>query len=56
MTKTEDRLADALDAAARAVPEESLRPLVEPVPDTASATRDGRAGWRLPQPRWASPW
>lgn len=30
MTRTEDRLTDALTAAARAVPEESLRPLIVP--------------------------
>ena len=30
MTRTEDRLTDALTAAARAVPEEALRPLIAP--------------------------
>ena len=30
MTRTEDRLTDALTAAARAIPEDTLRPLVAP--------------------------
>ena len=30
MTRTENRLTDALSAAARAVPEETLRPLITP--------------------------
>ncbi len=30
MTRTEDRLTDALTAAARAVPQETLRPLIAP--------------------------
>lgn len=45
MTRTEDRLADALDAAARAVPEESLRPLVAP---QHRRPRLGRPGWLAP--------
>ena len=47
MTKTEGRLADALDAVARAVPEESLRPLVEPDPGHRQR-HSGRPGWLAP--------
>ena len=39
MSRTEDRLTDALAAAARAVPEETLRPLAVPRP------RTGHRGW-----------
>jgi hypothetical protein len=42
MTRTEDRLADALDAAACSVPEEALRPLV--VPELSRR----RPGWLAP--------
>jgi len=42
MTTTEDRLADALAAAARAVPQETLRPLTAPDP------RRHRPAWLVP--------
>ena len=42
MSRTEDRLADALAAAARAVPEETLRPL------TAAPVRSRRPSWLTP--------
>jgi hypothetical protein len=45
MSSTEDRLTDALDAAARAVPADTLRPLTVP------RRRPGRRGW-LP---WIAP-
>ena len=32
MNRTEERLADALTAAARAIPEDTLRPLIAPPP------------------------
>ncbi|MGP7999876.1 MAG: hypothetical protein ACLPKI_21565 [Streptosporangiaceae bacterium] len=57
MTRTEQRLADALAAAARAVPEESLRPLVAPERRERGQRRLGRpdqprrAGW----PGWLAP-
>ncbi len=41
MTQTEDRLTDALTAAARAVPQETLRPLIAPPPRR-------RAAWAAP--------
>ncbi len=44
MTRTEDRLADALDAAARTVPEDSLRPLAAP----QHRRRLGQPGWLAP--------
>lgn len=44
MTRTEERLADALAAAARAVPEESLRPLVAP----ERREHHHRPGWLAP--------
>ena len=47
MTRTEDRLADALDAAARAVPAESLRPLVVPEHGPRQPNH-GRPGWLAP--------
>ena len=52
MTRTEERLADALGAAASAVREDSLRPLTvrEGHPPPA------RAGWRRSPPRSAWPW
>ena len=42
MTRTEDRLTDALTAAARAVPEDTLRPLVAP------PARRRRPAWITP--------
>lgn len=51
MTRTEERLADALAAAARAVPEESLRPLVVPERrerGQRGSARPGRPGWLAP--------
>ena len=42
MTRTEDRLTDALTAAARAIPEDTLRPLVAP------PTRRQRPAWITP--------
>ena len=42
MSRTEDRLADALAAAARAVPEETLRPLI------AAPVRSRRPSWLTP--------
>ena len=60
MTRTEERLTDALAAAARAVPEESLRLLVVPERRERGRAgrggRTGRAGWRQSPPPWASPW
>jgi hypothetical protein len=47
MTRTEDRLTDALGAAASAIPEESLRPLVEPDPGRRQR-HPGRPGWLAP--------
>lgn len=44
MTRTEDRLADALSAAARAVPEDALRRLVPP----PAPSRRGRPAWLVP--------
>ncbi len=43
MTRTEDRLADALGAAARTVREDTLRPLA--VPEPGGRRREGRQGW-----------
>jgi hypothetical protein len=45
MTRTADRLADALDAAARAVPENSLRPLTVPA---GGPRRPARSAWLAP--------
>jgi hypothetical protein len=45
MTRTEDRLADALDAVARTVREDTLRPLTAPGP---SHRPRGRPGWLAP--------
>jgi hypothetical protein len=42
MTRTEERLADALDAAARAMPEEDMRPFIVPV------RRQPRLAWAAP--------
>jgi hypothetical protein len=42
MTRTQDRLADALAAAARRIPDETLRPLIAPPP------RRRRAAWLAP--------
>jgi hypothetical protein len=42
MTRTEERLADALDAAARAMPEDDMRPLIVPV------RRSRRLAWAAP--------
>jgi hypothetical protein len=42
MTRTEERLADALDAAARAMPEDDMRPLIVP------AQRSRRLAWAAP--------
>ena len=49
MSRTEDRLTDALTAAASAVPAETLRRSACLPPADA-----GPAGWRRSQPRWAS--
>ena len=49
MTRTEDRLTDALTAAARAIPEDTLRPLVAP-----PARRGGPPGSLRSRPLWAS--
>jgi hypothetical protein len=42
MTRTEERLTDALDAAARAMPEDDMRPLIVPV------QRSRRLAWAAP--------
>ena len=47
MTRTEDRLTDALDAATRAIHEDTLRSLVEPEPRRGQRHL-GRPGWLGP--------
>jgi hypothetical protein len=54
MTRTEDRLADALNAAAQAVREDTLRPLA--VPNPGDRRRQGRpGGWGSRRPGWLAP-